>query len=242
MKICATTLSSITGIALMLSFSSCGKSDEKAAEAKPAEAPKAEAPKTEAPKPAAQTAAAPAPKPAPAAAPTPAPAPAPAAPKPVAAAAPAPAPAAGPSADEKAAIERFKTQLMTTKTEVEALMKEGAAAAATNPMAQLVPMKALCAKMQAIKTDGLPADLKEAWDGMAASFGKMADLFKDFPDKPDDMGPWIVKNVGSDPAKVQQWSAEFGAKLAAISQGGDAAEKKLTEVAQKYGIDPSMMK
>jgi len=213
-------ISSVTSISLMLSLSNCGKSEDKAAEA-----PKPEAPKTEAPKPAAPKPAAPAPVAA-----------APAAP------APAPAPATPAKLDEKAAIAKFQAELKATKAAAESIMKEGDKAAAENPMAALVPMKTLCAKMQEIRGEGLPADLKEAWLGVSASFAKMSELFKDFPDKPADMTAWLVKTVGTDPAALQKWQTDFQTKLGEAGQGTEVAGKKFAEVGAKYGIDPELLK
>jgi ferritin-like protein len=109
-------------------------------------------------------------------------------------------------------------------------------------MAALVPMKAMCAKMQEVKGDGLPAELKDAWTGMSGSFGKMGELFKDFPDKPADMVGYITKTVGTEPAAIQKWQEEFQTKMVKIGQDGDAAVKKFTETAQKFGIDADFMK
>jgi len=146
------------------------------------------------------------------------------------------------SAGEKAAIAKFEAELKATKAAAEAIMKENEKAASENPLAMMVPMKALAGKMQEIKGDGLPADLKDSWSGVVASFGKLADLLKDFPDKPNDLVAWVTKNVGTDQAALEKWQNDFQAKLGAVMQGTEAAGKKFEEAGKKYGLDPEVLK
>jgi hypothetical protein len=144
--------------------------------------------------------------------------------------------------EEKAAISKFEAELLATKAEVEGIMKEGNEAAAQNPLAALVPMKALCNKIQQVKGEGLPAELKTAWTDMSGSFAKMAEIFKDFPDKPSEMEAWIVKTVGTDPVALQKWQTDFQTNLMKVQADGDVAVKKFNEVAPKYGLDPKVLK
>jgi hypothetical protein len=146
------------------------------------------------------------------------------------------------SASEKAAIAKFEAELKATKAAAEAIMKENEKAASENPLAMMVPMKALAGKMQEIKGEGMPAELKEAWGGVTASFAKLTDLLKDFPDKPTDLMAWVTKNVGTDPAALQKWQTDFQAKLGEAMQGTEAAGKKFEEAGKKYGIDPEVFK
>ena len=85
------------------------------------------------------------------------------------------------SASEKAAIQKFETELKQVKTLLEPVMKDAQAAAAENPLAGLVYLKLICARMQRIKGEGLPLDLKEAWMSMTAAYAKMSELFGELP-------------------------------------------------------------
>ncbi len=100
-------------------------------------------------------------------------------------------------------------------------------------MAGMAKMKTVMARVNAIKTDGLPADLKEAFTGFRSKLSEMVDLLKDMPEKKEDMLAWAQK-MAADPA--------LGAKMAAIGQEVGVLGEKLSEVAKKHGIDAQMGK
>ena len=137
------------------------------------------------------------------------------------------APSGGAAVSEKQALEDFKK----SAEELNALTKDDAAAA--DPMAGMAKMKTVVAKVNAIKTDGLPADLKEAFTNFRSKLGEMAGLLKDMPEKKEDMLAWAQK-VAADP--------ELGAKMGALGQEVGALGEKLGEVAKKHGIDAQIGK
>ena len=131
--------------------------------------------------------------------------------------------------DEKAALANFKS-------EAEAFGKwaeEKGKAASTDPMAGIAMMGELPGKFKAIKTDGLPADLKSAWADMGGILGEMTELFKDVKipkiEKPEDATK-VMAELGP---KFQ----EIGPKLQAIQAKAERIDKKLEEVGKKYNLD-----
>ena len=136
-----------------------------------------------------------------------------------------PAAPAAPAVDEsKAAVEAFKTEMQGVKSWVEAQEK----AIKDNPMGGLTMMKQLVEKIQAVKTDKLPADLKEAFTGFTGVLGEMGAIFKDAPEKAEEMLPFMMK-LAQDP--------DFQGKMDKLGKSGDEAAAKLKEIAQKYGIE-----
>ena len=132
-------------------------------------------------------------------------------------------------ADE--ALDGFKKEM----TGLEAYVKEQEAGLKTNPMAGIAMIRGIVSKLQAIKTDGLPADLKEGFTEFVTSISKMGDLFKGWPEKAEDMQPFIVKKIGEDP----KYMDNFGQKMAALEKEMQPSVTKLDELGKKYGLDMS---
>ena len=126
--------------------------------------------------------------------------------------------------DEKTAIANFKTEVETVGKWIEEKQKT----VATDPAAGMAMMGEMVGKFKAIKTDGLPADLKGAWGEMGGAMTELADLFKGMPtakpDKPDE----AMKAFG-----------EIMPKMMALQAKVEPIGKKLEEVGKKYGIDLS---
>ncbi|HEX2748247.1 MAG TPA: hypothetical protein VHM91_09645 [Verrucomicrobiales bacterium] len=122
---------------------------------------------------------------------------------------------------EEAALASFKKGA----EEIKAMQKSGDK---TDPLARLTLIKPMLAKMKAIKTEGLPADLKTAWEEMMVKTEEMAAIFKDMPEKAEEIKAWAQKTF-SDP--------EVSKKLQKIGTEGKAAGKKMKEAAKKYGIE-----
>lgn len=133
----------------------------------------------------------------------------------------------GAAVSEKDALAGFKK----AAEELNALTKEDAAN--PDPMGKMGKMKAVLAKVKAIKTDGLPADLKDAFTAFRGKLTEMGDLLKDMPEKKEDMLAWAQK-LGTDP--------ELGKKMGAI--GGELGQlgEKFAEIAKKHGIDAQIGK
>ena len=130
-----------------------------------------------------------------------------------------------------AALDGFKKEM----TSLEAYVKEQEAGLKTNPMAGIAMIRNIVAKLQAIKTDGLPDDLKTGYSEFVTAISKMGDLFKGWPEKAEDMQAFIVKKLGEDP----KYMDVFGEKMAALEKEMQPAVTKLDELGKKYGLDMS---
>ena len=131
-----------------------------------------------------------------------------------------------------------KTAIATFKTDVENFGKwaeENSKNASSDPLSGITMMGELGGKFKSIKTDGLPADLKAAWNEMGGVMGEMGELFKGLkipkPAKPEDTQK-ILADLG--PKMV-----ELGPKMQEITKRGDVIMKKLKEIGTKYGLDMS---
>lgn len=124
----------------------------------------------------------------------------------------------GAAVSEKDALDAFKKAAV----EINALIAEGKAAG--DPVAGLPKMKAAMEKMKAIKTEGLPADLKESFTAAMSGMGEMIALFKGMPADPAEIGPFMQKLM-TDP------------KIAKLGETSKAATAKFKEVAAKYGVE-----
>ncbi len=130
----------------------------------------------------------------------------------------------GGATSEKEALDAFKAKV----EEIKQLSKAGEAESQGNPMGGMGKLKQIMAKVAEIKTDGLPADLKEAFTVAQSKMAGMAEIFKDMPEKQEEMMAWMMK-LGTDPAIKE--------KMETLQKEGDAAFEKLKEVGKKYGIE-----
>lgn len=134
----------------------------------------------------------------------------------------------GAATSEASALERFKGEVLKIKAWQEEKQKEVDA----NPMSGLALIKEMSAKMSAVKTDGLPADLKTAYTAAVGKISEMAALFKGMPAKPEEMQAWLA-GAG----------AGFQAKMEKIGTEIEPLMEKLKEAAKKHGVDlPDMKK
>lgn len=125
---------------------------------------------------------------------------------------------------EKAAIEAFKKAGLEMKT----FMDDFQAKTKSGPPSQEM-IDGVMAKMKAMPTSGLPADLKSAFEGIRGSMEKMFGILKDIPKDPAE----IQKKMTENP----EFMKPIQEKMEAIQKEGDAAQKKMTEVAKKYGLE-----
>ena len=130
-------------------------------------------------------------------------------------------------ADE--ALDGFKKEM----TALEGYVKEQEAGLKENPMAGIAMIRGIVGKLQAIKTDGLPADLKTGYTEFVAAISKMGEMFKGWPEKAEDMQAFIVKKIGEDP----KYMDSFGEKMAALEKEMQPAITKLDELGKKYGLE-----
>ena len=130
----------------------------------------------------------------------------------------------GCSRSEKDALEEFKKDSVSLKTWAEEQEKGFKG----DPMAPLKMMKELVAKMKAVKTDGLPADLKDSWNTVVDDMEKMAAATADVPSD--------LTKIAADPALAKKMQ-DMQAKMMELGPKIDADGKKMGEVAKKYGIE-----
>ncbi len=102
-------------------------------------------------------------------------------------------------------------------------------------MAGIAMIRNIITKLQGIKTDGLPADLKGGYTEFVTAISKMGELFNGWPEKAEDMQAFVVKKIGEDP----KFMDTFGGKMAALEKEMQPAVAKLDELGKKYGLDMS---
>lgn len=130
-------------------------------------------------------------------------------------------------ADE--ALDGFKKEMAS----LEAYTKEQEAALKDNPMAGIAMIRNIVGKLKSVKTAGLPADLAAGYADFVGVISKMGDIFKDWPDKPEEMQAFILKKAGEDP----KFMDSFGEKMAGLEKEMAPAVAKLDELGKKYGLD-----
>jgi hypothetical protein len=128
-------------------------------------------------------------------------------------------------AKEQAAVENFKKEAEG----LDVWMKEKQQAIGGNPMAGVAMMKELVAKLRSMKSDDLPADLKQAWDDFVAKIGKMEALLSEMGSDPAEM----IKKASANP----QFMQSFGERMKAIEAEVRPAAERLREVGKKYGLE-----
>lgn len=166
-----------------------------------------------------------------------APAPAPAAdpvgaipevPAPAAAETPAPAPVAGD------AVEAFKAEIKAIKTFMEANEETKDASVG------LANLKELVKRANAVKTDGLPADLAEAYQEMTGVMNRLQGTLDDLPVPVDQLQTYMTTEAAKGGAAAEEVAAKLAAFQTAMKthqDDGEAASAKLKEVGAKYGIE-----
>jgi hypothetical protein len=130
--------------------------------------------------------------------------------------------------DEKAAIERFKADGKAIKEWTDKNKPDE-----KNPVSSMAMMDQMVVKLKAVRTDGLPADLKGAYGKMVAVVEKMQAAFKGFPKDQAAFMTFIQEKMTSDPA----FMTNFQQQMETLSKEGDAASEELKTVAKKYGIE-----
>ena len=132
-------------------------------------------------------------------------------------------------ADEKSAIEGFKKDVVALKAWTDEMDKK----IAENPLTGFTAIGDMASKMKAVKTDELPADLKEPWAGLIAAVDKMVVLVSVFPKDPAEIEKFMTKKSSEDP----KFMDDFGNKMQAIETETKPILEKLKAAADKYGIE-----
>ena len=127
------------------------------------------------------------------------------------------------------ALDGFKKEM----TALEASIKKQEAALKGNPMGGIAMLRGIISTLKAVKTDGLPDDLKLGYMEFVVAISKMGEVFKDWPDKPEEMQAFIVKKIGEDP----KYMDAFAVKMTALEKEIQPASAKLEAIGKKYGLD-----
>jgi hypothetical protein len=118
---------------------------------------------------------------------------------------------------EKTTVEGFAAEAKALDTWAEEQKK----ASSNDPAAGATFVSQLTAKAKAIKTEGLPADLKESWSGVLAGMDKMNGLISQMPKKPEEAIGFFMKN---------------GEEFAKLDTEMKTVTGKFRDVAKKHGI------
>jgi len=147
--------------------------------------------------------------------------------------------------DEKTAIANFKTDLENISQSFNEKLKSVAsdtfigdpapsigdpAPSIGDPVRFSASIAEIFSNFKAVKTDGLPADLKSAWSDARAAMGEMSDLFKKFAD---------LKSQNTDDVMKSVFSGEIWPKFQVFKAKARPAMMQFVEVGKKYGLDRS---
>jgi hypothetical protein len=136
----------------------------------------------------------------------------------------------GGAVSEKDALARLKTDMLALKAETESMKPDPA-----NPMGMLAPLKGMLNKIIALKTDGLPADLKAALIEAQAKVTAAKEMFKDVPDVSDMQA--LNEKLTADPALAAKLQKAMTEDLPKVMQAVGPAMNNVGEVAKKHGLN-----
>ena len=103
-----------------------------------------------------------------------------------------------------------------------------------NSAEKLIIIRQACAKLKAVKTEGLPADLKAAYGDLVIVVGKAEEALKEFPEKAQEVSE-VLQKKNADPAA----KAEFGKKMQVLRLEANPLTEKFLEACKKYGLGPA---
>ncbi len=126
--------------------------------------------------------------------------------------------------DAAAAMKEFKAEIAA----IRALGIKLSAGAKDNPVAGMRMMKVTTAKLAAVRTDGLPDDLRNAYDRMAKFWKATSEIYTDMPEDDAAVEAWAKKKF-SDP--------KFEESFKPVMIEGRTAGAELAKVTAKYVIE-----
>lgn len=132
---------------------------------------------------------------------------------------------------EKTALEEFKADAIKIKQWQDTNKPD-----ASDPMGGMAMIGQAAEKMKAVRTDGLPADLKDAYSKFLTAIGKMQDVIKDFPKDQAGFMKFMTEKAQADP----EFGTKFQQKMETIGKEVETAGNHLKETGKKYGIDLDM--
>ena len=126
-------------------------------------------------------------------------------------------------------------------------MKEFAANAGEEPIAMFKAMDDLDERLKPLVTDGLPADLKQAFDRLKSHVNDICVGVKAMPMPMDvfekgeaALTSWIVEKVADDPEFLAKFQKDMGAWETKMKELGSKMEESGDEIGavfEKYGIE-----
>ena len=149
---------------------------------------------------------------------------------------------------EKAAVAAFIKEL-ENRGIVEAFgeIEELGANASEDPIPMFKAIEDLDERLKPLVTDGLPADLKQAFDMLKSQMNDMSVCIKAMP-VPIDVfeegeaaaTSWALRKAADDPEFLAKFQKEMGAwetKMTELGSKMEESDDELREVFEKYGLD-----
>ena len=147
---------------------------------------------------------------------------------------PAAAAAETPVDGQEAALAGFKSEIKEIKAFMEANQES------KDPAAGLDNLRELVRRAVAVKTEGLPADLTEAYQAMTGVMTRLQTTLDDLPVPVDQMETYMAAEKakgGTAEQEIVAKLAAFQTAMASHQKDGEAASAKLKEIGAKYGIE-----
>ena len=145
-----------------------------------------------------------------------------------------PAAAETPVDGQEAALAGFKSEIKEIKAFMEANQES------KDPAAGLDNLRELVRRAVAVKTEGLPADLTEAYQAMTGVMTRLQTTLDDLPVPVDQMETYMAAEKakgGTAEQEIVAKLAAFQTAMASHQKDGEAASAKLKEIGAKYGIE-----
>ncbi len=139
-----------------------------------------------------------------------------------------------PVAETSPALETFKAEVKAIKTFMEANQDTKDAAVG------LANLRELVTRASAVKTEGLPGDLAEAYQAMTGVMSRIQATLDDLPVPVDQLQAYMTAETAKGAAAAQEVAAKLNAFQTAMEshqKDGEAASTKLKAVGAKYGIE-----
>lgn len=124
--------------------------------------------------------------------------------------------------DEKAALDTFKKDT----EELGAWLKEKRNERVNGMKEKIASLSAIVSKLNAVKVEGLPEDLKGAWTDFVLKVSKLEDLFTD-----------VDRARSNHDGSYHPIYDDFNKWLGVITSDAENASSWLTIVARKYGLN-----
>lgn len=131
--------------------------------------------------------------------------------------------------ENRAALDAFMKQMREHDAAIEELAAKNQGTAADG----LTLIRTAAARTQTIKTEGLPADLQAAFREYAERTQAMADVFKDWPAKSEEVPAFIKRKTAENPNFLREQKKANEPAMTALT----AAIDNLSAVAKKHGLE-----